>query len=145
MVSIPDHVISWANIDLERWKQVMENCQKLACFINIVDQVMEAITWRTTSEQTKYAIREAHLGSDELFLWAVIFGTQHVATLTLGSWPRQGLARVRDKMEAREAHLILPRVHESVREWTLTFASELPLGELESRWTFESSRSDCKG
>jgi hypothetical protein len=106
---------------------------------------MEAITWRTTSEQTKYAIREAHLGSDELFLWAVIFGTQHVATLTLGSWPRQGLARVRDKMEAREAHLILPRVHESVREWTLTFASELPLGELESRWTFESSRSDCKG
>jgi hypothetical protein len=37
MVPIPKHAISWANIDLERWKQVMENCQKLASFINIVD------------------------------------------------------------------------------------------------------------
>jgi len=32
-----------------------------------------------------------------------------------------------------------------VREWTLTLPRELPLWELESRWTAESSKSDCKG
>jgi len=39
-----------------------------------------------------------------------------VATLALGSRPRQRLARGRDKRETREAHLILPEVQESVRE-----------------------------
>jgi hypothetical protein len=37
------------------------------------------------------------------------------------------------------------RVLESVREWTLPFPSELPFWELESRWTFESSKSDFRG
>jgi hypothetical protein len=32
-----------------------------------------------------------------------------VVTLTLGSRLKQGLARVKDKREAKEAHLILPR------------------------------------
>jgi hypothetical protein len=36
-------------------------------------------------------------------------------------------------------------VYESVREWTPTFSSELPLWELESWWTSEFSKSDCKG
>ncbi len=39
-----------------------------------------------------------------------------LATLTLGSWPRQGLARVRAKREARESYLMLPGVLENVRE-----------------------------
>jgi hypothetical protein len=68
-----------------------------------------------------------------------------VATLTLGSQPMQGLTRVQDKKEAQEAHLILLGVQESVREWTLTLPSELPLWELESLWSSEPSRSDCKG
>ncbi len=68
-----------------------------------------------------------------------------VTTLALGSWPRQGLARVRDKREAREAHLIFSRVQEIVREWTLTLPSDLPLGELESIRTPESSRRNCRG
>jgi hypothetical protein len=29
--------------------------------------------------------------------------------------------------------------------WTSTFPSELPFGELESRWTLESLRGDCRG
>jgi hypothetical protein len=33
-----------------------------------------------------------------------------VTTLTLGSQPRQGLARVRAKREARKSHLMLPGV-----------------------------------
>jgi hypothetical protein len=36
--------------------------------------------------------------------------TSHVAILTLGSRPKQGLARVRVKREARESHLMLPGV-----------------------------------
>jgi hypothetical protein len=32
-----------------------------------------------------------------------------------------------------------------VREWTFTLPSELPLWELESRWTFKSLKNNCKG
>jgi len=49
------------------------------------------------------------------------------------------------KKETWEAHLILPGVQESVKEWTLTLPRQLPLRELESRRTPESSRSDCRG
>jgi hypothetical protein len=38
-----------------------------------------------------------------------------------------------------------PGMKESVREWTLTLPKDLPLWELESRWTPECSESDCKG
>ncbi len=61
----------------------------------------------------------------------------YVATLALGSRPRQWLARARAKRKARECG--------RVWEWTLTFPSELPFWELESRWTFKSSKKDCKG
>jgi hypothetical protein len=50
-----------------------------------------------------------------------------------------------DKREAREAHLTLPGVQESVREWALTLPSEFPFEELESWWTLGSSRSDYRG
>jgi len=63
--------------------------------------------------------------------------TNIVATLALGSRPRQGLARLQAKKEAQESHIMLPGVWESVREWTLTLPSELPFWELESRWTLE--------
>ncbi len=32
-----------------------------------------------------------------------------------------------------------------MREWTLKLPSELPFWELESQWTLESSKNDCKG
>jgi len=38
-----------------------------------------------------------------------------------------------------------PGVKESVKEWTFTLPNEFPLRELESRWTPECSKSDCKG
>jgi hypothetical protein len=68
-----------------------------------------------------------------------------VATLNSGWWPKQGLARMRDKREAREAHLILLGVQESVREWTLTLPNELPLWELESWWSPKFSESNFRG
>jgi hypothetical protein len=70
---------------------------------------------------------------------------QNVATLALGSQPRQRFARVRDKKEVREAHLILSKMQKSVRKWALTLPSELPLGELDSRSTPESSKNNCRG
>ncbi len=39
-----------------------------------------------------------------------------IATLTLGSRPRQGLAKVQAKIEAQESHFMLPGVQGSVRE-----------------------------
>jgi hypothetical protein len=67
-----------------------------------------------------------------------------VITLALGSRPRQGLAKVQAKWEVQESHFILLGVWESLREWTPTLPSELPLWELEFPWTFESSKNDCK-
>jgi len=39
-----------------------------------------------------------------------------VATLALGSQPRQGLAKVRAKSEARKSHFLFLGVWENVRE-----------------------------
>ncbi len=38
-----------------------------------------------------------------------------------------------------------PRSAKKLREWALTLSSELPLGELESQWIPESSRSNYRG
>jgi hypothetical protein len=37
------------------------------------------------------------------------------------------------------------KVWESVREWTLTLPRQLPLWEMKSRWTLETSETDFKG
>ncbi len=68
-----------------------------------------------------------------------------VTTLTLGWRPRQGLVKVQAKCEGRESHSMLSGVQENVREWTPTLPSELPLWELDSRWTFESLENDFRG
>ncbi len=68
-----------------------------------------------------------------------------VATLALGSRPRQGLARVRAKREAPESHFMFPGAQKSVREWTLTLPRELPLWELEFQWTLKFSKRNCRG
>jgi len=44
------------------------------------------------------------------------FGVYLIVTPTLGSRPRQGLAKARVKKEARESHFMLPGVQESVKE-----------------------------
>jgi hypothetical protein len=68
-------------------------------------------------------------------------GKGNVATLTLGSWPRQGFAKVHAKREARESHLMLwgvtPHALESVgkcERMNPTPPNELPLWELPP-WT----------
>jgi hypothetical protein len=48
--------------------------------------------------------------ANDLKVSAIPFYVSIVATLTLGSQPRQGLARVRAKREAQESHLMLPGV-----------------------------------
>jgi hypothetical protein len=62
----------------------------------------------------------------------------NVVTLALGLWLRQGLARLRAKRGNS-------RVKKSVREWSLTLPRELSPWELESWWTLECSKSNCKG
>jgi hypothetical protein len=52
---------------------------------------------------------------------------------------------VRAKSEIQESHFMLPGMQKSVREWTHTLPSGLPLWELESRWTPKSLEGDCNG
>jgi hypothetical protein len=68
-----------------------------------------------------------------------------VTTLALGSWPRQGLAKVRTKNETWESHFMLLGMWESVKEWTSTLPSEFPLWELEFWWTPKFSKSNYMG
>ncbi len=69
----------------------------------------------------------------------------NVATLTLGSQPRQRLVRLWAKREAWESHFMLPGMQNSVREWALTLLSELPFWELETQWTPKFLEGDCRG
>jgi hypothetical protein len=73
------------------------------------------------------------------------FRSESITTLALGSWLKQGLARLRAKKEARESHLVLPRVQKSVKEWTLTFPSELPLWNWNPKWTPKFSKNNYRG
>jgi hypothetical protein len=50
-----------------------------------------------------------------------------VATLALGSQPKQGVARLRAKRKTRESHHMLPGVPKNVKEWTFTLPSETPM------------------
>lgn len=40
---IPDHVRSKAKDQLEKWEQVISNCQELAYFIDVEDRAMVVI------------------------------------------------------------------------------------------------------
>jgi hypothetical protein len=68
----------------------------------------------------------------------------HVATLTLGSWPRQGFARLRAKREAG-SHTTYSRECEKVWGNEPSHPKGVPLWELESRWTFEFLEGDWRG
>ncbi len=68
-----------------------------------------------------------------------------VATLALGLQPMQRGYKNASQEEAQESHHILPRVWESVREWTLTLLRQLSLWEMESRWIPKTSKSNFRG
>ncbi len=81
----------------------------------------------------------------EIHVWRRCKLNKIVVTLALGSWPRQGLAKVRAENETWEPHFMLPRVWESVREWTFTLSNEFPLWEVQSRWTSKSLENNFRG
>ncbi len=60
----------------------------------------------------------------------------------------KGITRVRAKKKPG-SHITYSReckkVWGSVREWTLTLPRQLPLWEMESWWTSETSKSNCRG
>jgi hypothetical protein len=68
----------------------------------------------------------------------------NVTTLGLGSRPRQGFTRLLAKKEAM-SHTTYSR--ECVRVWgnEPSHTKGVPLWELESRWTPEFSKGDCRG
>jgi hypothetical protein len=69
----------------------------------------------------------------------------NVATLALGSWPRQGVARLRAKRKTHESHHMLLGMPKSVREWTLTLQSEFPCWELEFRMDSQTFIAQFRG
>ncbi len=69
----------------------------------------------------------------------------HVATLALGLWGKQELAKLWAKSEVRESHLMLLGVQKNVREWTLTLSSELPLLVLKSQMNFWIFKEQFQG
>jgi hypothetical protein len=72
---------------------------------------------------------------------------EDVATLTLGSQPRQRGRKGAGQEEAQKSHHIweCKKMWGSMREWTLTLPRQLPLWEMESRWTPKILESDFRG
>jgi hypothetical protein len=68
-----------------------------------------------------------------------------VVTLALGSWPRQGVARLRAKREIRESHHILPGVRKVWVNKPSRSQMNSHCGNWSPKWTFESSKGDCNG
>jgi len=111
----------------------------------------------TTSSQLKYMISLAlHCKLLRVFCCNPSFGFATKAKGLQGYGPRgrkpgnQGkdIARLRAKRKpgsditySRECK----KVRRSVREWTFTLLRQLPLWEMESRWTPETSESDLRG
>jgi hypothetical protein len=67
-----------------------------------------------------------------------------IITLTLGSWPRQGFARLWAKKEAG-SHTTYSWECEKVWGNEPSHPKGVPLWELESQWTPKSSKGDCRG
>ncbi len=76
--------------------------------------------------------------------WIIKPSFTGVATLALGSRPRQRFARLRAKKEAR-SHTTYSQECEKVWGNELSHPKGVPLWELESRWTSEFSEGICRG
>jgi hypothetical protein len=71
--------------------------------------------------------------------------TFYVATLALGSRPRQGVARLRAKKETRESHHMLLGVQTVWGNEPSHSQMNSHSGSWSPKWTPESSKRDCRG
>jgi hypothetical protein len=84
------------------------------CHVSISNWAGYHIKWHVENSKAK---------KKHVWQWLIV-----VVTLTLGSWPKLGLAKVRAKREARESHLMFSGVRKSVREWTFTLPRSSQFG-----------------
>ncbi len=76
--------------------------------IKIHVQIKRRGTWRKFENNKKYQLQQQSIWHSIKFINKL--GVSGVATLTLGLWPSQGLAKVRAKSEARKSHFMLLEV-----------------------------------
>ncbi len=96
--------------------------------------------------------KEANLLTPHYFIWCGLLIMFHPSTFeclccrnpSLGVAIKARACKGAGQEWARQSHFMFLKMQESGREWTSTLPSELPLWELEFRWTLESSKSDCK-
>jgi hypothetical protein len=69
----------------------------------------------------------------------------YVATPTLGSWPRQGVTRLRAKRETRESHHMLPGVQKVWGNEPSHSQGNSHVGSWSPKWILKPSERDCKG
>ncbi len=82
---------------------------------------------------------------EEVFVMFVVYKlVTIVATLALGSWPKQGFARLQAKREA-VSRTTYSRECEKVWRNEPSHPKGVPLWELESRWNPKSSKGNCRG
>jgi hypothetical protein len=115
---------------------------KIRLVITSIKKLTIHSTWQKSCDKKIIQILQHPFRGFALeFLIAVMF----VVTLTLGSRPRQGFAKVWAKRKAQESHFTLLGVQETMREQTLTLPSELSFWELESQWTPEFLEKNFRG
>jgi hypothetical protein len=75
----------------------------------------------------------------------IFFHMVPVATLALGSWPKQRVAKLRAKRKTRESHHMFPRVQRVWRNEPSHFQVNSNVRNWSPKWTPESSKHDCRG
>ncbi len=79
------------------------------------------------------------------WLLAISYLRVYVVTLALGSWPGQGVERLRAKEEDPKVTSHAFESAKNVREWTFTLTSELPCWELESQKNSQTFKVQLQG
>jgi len=109
------------------------NPYQLTLYVNVCEWDISCLSrWSIATRQQPYAC-------NHITLTILVYFGVFVATLSFGSRPRQRGYKGASQEKAWESHHILLGVYKSVREWTLTLLRQLPLWEMESRWTSKTS------
>ncbi len=126
-------------IDYFKYTNVIIFIRRSTNFFLVLDDIIEQLL------ESKHTLTLGQLFKIIIDLKQYVAAKLILATLALGSRPRQGLARLRAKREAWESHHMLPRVQRMWRNELSHSRLNSHYGNWNPKWIPESWEHDCMG